>query len=499
MTGRTIVAMREALESPSYFGTEELLGGDSWQAWRVVLIAAMGEALTPDEREAFKELTGREEEPGEQLEELWGVIGRRGGKSRAIACLITYLGCFVDYRHVLAPGQFGLIPVIAASREQATEIFNFAVGMIDSVECLRDLLDGQPTANTIVLKTRVQITIRTASFRHARGFTAVAVVLDEAAFFHSDASANPDREIVTAVRYALATTRGMLAVISSPYARRGEVWNAFRRHYGAEGDKLVLVVKASSKRMNPTLSDAFIARKYEEDPIAAAAELGGEFRSDVEGFLSEDVVTPCVMSGVFEIPPSTGARYVGFVDAASGSGGDSMTMGIAFHDKDKTVLACLVERKPRFNPEAVTEEFAGILKRYGVHEVTGDRWAKGFVESAFRRHSIKYIESEMSKSDLYMELAPMVTSGQVALLDNKKMVVQLATLERRPSRTGKDLIDHAPGGHDDVINAAAGAIVTAGKRGRRMIRFSPEAVAVFKNPVPGTDGWFKRHGTYGRY
>jgi hypothetical protein len=35
-------------------------------------------------------------------------------------------------------------------------------------------------------------------------------------------------------------------------------------------------------------------------------------------------------------------------------------------------------------------------------------------------------------------------------------------LERRTSRgVGKDSIDHAPGGHDDRINAIAGAAVTA--------------------------------------
>jgi hypothetical protein len=34
-------------------------------------------------------------------------------------------------------------------------------------------------------------------------------------------------------------------------------------------------------------------------------------------------------------------------------------------------------------------------------------------------------------------------------------------LERRTSRGGRDSIDHAPGSHDDLANAAAGAIVAA--------------------------------------
>jgi hypothetical protein len=42
-------------------------------------------------------------------------------------------------------------------------------------------------------------------------------------------------------------------------------------------------------------------------------------------------------------------------------------------------------------------------------------------------------------------------------------LMQLTSLERRTSRAGKDSIDHAPGAHDDVANAVAGALVTAYK------------------------------------
>jgi hypothetical protein len=66
---RKIITMREALESPAYFGT--LLAGDSWQAWGVLLIAIDGEALTDEERVVLKGLTGRDSEPLEPVEEFW--------------------------------------------------------------------------------------------------------------------------------------------------------------------------------------------------------------------------------------------------------------------------------------------------------------------------------------------------------------------------------------------------------------------------------------------
>jgi ribosomal protein L37AE/L43A len=47
------------------------------------------------------------------------------------------------------------------------------------------------------------------------------------------------------------------------------------------------------------------------------------------------------------------------------------------------------------------------------------------------------------------------------LLDNKKLISELSSLERRTGRSGRDSIDHPPGGHDDMANAAAGALVRA--------------------------------------
>ena len=38
------------------------------------------------------------------------------------------------------------------------------------------------------------------------------------------------------------------------------------------------------------------------------------------------------------------------------------------------------------------------------------------------------------------------------------MAEQPSALERRTSRGGRDSIDHAPGAHDDLANAAAGVV-----------------------------------------
>ena len=61
--------MRRTVTDPKLLGS--VLVGPSWEAWRVLLIAAMGEALTDDERKTFTELTGREREPLQRVRDVF--------------------------------------------------------------------------------------------------------------------------------------------------------------------------------------------------------------------------------------------------------------------------------------------------------------------------------------------------------------------------------------------------------------------------------------------
>jgi hypothetical protein len=59
----------------------------------------------------------------------------------------------------------------------------------------------------------------------------------------------------------------------------------------------------------------------------------------------------------------------------------------------------------------------------------------------------------------------MLNSGGVELLDHPRLLSQLVSLERRQHRSGRDVIDHPPGSHDDLANAAAGALVACNREG----------------------------------
>ena len=302
---------------------------------------------------------------------------------------------------------------------------------------------------------------------------------------NSNDSTNPDSEILAAARPALATTGGLLVCISSPHARRGEMWAAYKRDWGPSGDPLILVAKAESRALNPTLPQRVVDRAYERDPLAAAAEYGAEFRTDIESFVSREAVDAAIVPGRFELPPVPGVEYRAFVDPSGGSV-DSMTIAIAHSDGDVTVLDCLREVRPPFSPDAVVSDFVELLGRYHVHEATGDRWGGEFVVEQFEKRFISYRVSERTKSEICKELLPSLNSGRVELLDHPRLVAQLCGLERRTARGGRDSIDHPPGGHDDVVNAAAGGLVS---NDRPEMVISDEAIAQIRRMRPRDLGW----------
>jgi hypothetical protein len=464
-TPKVAVTMRKASSDPKLLGN--VLAGESWRRWRTLLVSLMGEALTDDERAIFKDLTGREREPLERVEEFWGVIGRRGGKSRATAALVVFLACFVDHRSVIAVGERPTVLLLAQNQKQATIALSYICGIVETTPLLASLIKNR-TAEALELKNGVTVEVRPASFRGLRGVTAVAIIADEIAFWYSDetGSANPDSEILSAVRPALATTGGPLIAISSPYARRGELYETFSKHFGPQGDPKILVARGASRDLNPSLPQRVVDRAMQRDPVAARSEYLAEFRSDLEQFISHEAVAACIMPGVREIEPRRYNTYHGFVDPSGGSS-DSMTMAISYSDDERAVLAALREVKPPFSPEATVADFAMLLRSYGISRIRGDRWGGEFVQEQFRRHGITYEPADRSRSELYSELLPLINSRRASLLDDKRLVSQLIGLERRTSRGGKDSIDHAPGGHDDLANAAAGAVVYAVARDRR--------------------------------
>jgi hypothetical protein len=449
------MTLLEALRDPNLFA--RFFKGKSWTAWFVFLRALTGERPLPDDLPAFQAHSGRSAWPLSAFIEAALIVGRRGGKSRILALIAVYLACFKDYAPYLAPGEVATIAVLAANRSQARVIFRFVLGLLKATPLLEQMIVRHDT-ETIVLSNRVQIEIATASFRTARGYSFAAVLADEVAFWYSDeTSANPDIEILRALRPGLANIPGaMLLIASSPYAKRGELYNVFRRHYGKDGAR-VLVWKADTQTMNPSIDQKIIAEAYESDPEAARAEYGAEFRDDLADFVARETVDAVTMWGRSELPPEPGIVYSAFCDP-SGGVSDEMTLAIGHIDRRNVcVLDALIDVRPPFDPEQAVKQCATLLRRYGVATVIGDKYAGEWPRARFAEHGIAFEQSARPKSDLYGDLLPLLNARRVELLDNSRLASELVGLERRTARSGRDSIDHSPGSHDDLVQRIRGS------------------------------------------
>src|SRR5262245_50390132 len=408
MTPQT--TFRRAITDPLLLGG--VLGSETWHAWRSILLAGMGEALAPDELATFRRLTGRDQPPPGRVEELLTVVGRRGGNSSAMAALAVYLAGLCDHRDRLAVGERGVVLCIAPDQKQARVLLDYCTGIVESTPILSQL-SANRTADALELTNGISIEVRAASFRRLRGMTCVAVIADEAAFWLSDESSNPDTEILNAVRPSLATTGGPLIIISSPYARKGEVWETYRKHYGPDGAPKILIAQGASRDFNPSLPQAVVDRAIDRDPLSASAEYGGQFRTDIESFISLEAIRACIQSGIRERAPRRDLRYHGFVDPSGGSA-EAFTMAVK-HKEGKegaytAILDLVREVNPPFSPEAIVQEFSDTLLKYRVTKVDGDRYAGEWPREQFRKHGVLYEASDKSKSELFVDFLPLVNS-----------------------------------------------------------------------------------------
>jgi hypothetical protein len=311
------------LDILSAINDQNLLGGSikdpvSFAPWKALMAAAFGLELSDDQLALYRACTSRRVPSGEACAYLWLVIGRRGGKSFGMALMSCYLACFRNWKQYLSPGEKAVVLLVAGDREQAKILHRYILGIL-STQILSGMIETY-TADSIELRGAVSVQVVTRSFRLVRGRSVCVAVLDELAFWRDDElSANSDKAVLNAVRASMATFGGdaMVIAASSPYAKRGVLWDAHKKFYGKD-DAKNLVWVAPTRVMNPTVPQAFIDDEFERDPASASSEYNAEFRSDIAAFVDIAVLEACTADGVFELPPISGTTYVAFVDPSGG-------------------------------------------------------------------------------------------------------------------------------------------------------------------------------------
>lgn len=246
--------------------------------------------------------------------------------------------------------------------------------------------------------------------------------------------------------------------ISTPYLKGGVLFDDFSKHWGHDSTDL-LVWKASSALMNPSIAGDSLERLRRMDPQRYAREYEAEFADDLTAFLPREWIESVVVDDRHELGLRDGVQYFAAVDP-SGGGADAFTCSIVHVEgagDDSRVVQDVLRGWARRGGESpdlrvVVTEIAELVKSYDVNSVVGDRYAAGWVRQAFEAEGIQYIESWLTRSQAYIEALPLFSQGRLELLDHRQLARELQCLERKKRSGGKDAVDHPRGGHDDYAN-----------------------------------------------
>jgi len=245
----------EALRNKKLFGSlPEFKDLTSWFAWVVWLKSLYG--LPPDELELalFQKCTGRTRPPAKEPKESATIVGRRGGKSKMAALVGAFTAAFIDFKPYLSTGERPMVLILARDKEQAKVVLGYLTGILKAIPALEAKIVSD-AGDEVLLDNGVIVCVKTSDFRAVRGITVVCAICDEVAFWNFDSdSANPDTEVIRAVRPAMATiATAKLILISTGYAMAGVLYELHKTHYGKD-DSPVLVWQALTVTMNPRIS-----------------------------------------------------------------------------------------------------------------------------------------------------------------------------------------------------------------------------------------------------
>ena len=416
--------------------------------------------INSEQHDIFKLCTGREYYVPYDYAEATYLCGARAGKDSRIACpSASYEAAFGDHHKHLARGEHAVISLVAPGREQTRIAFDYIKSHFMESKLLRSMLEDEPTAGEIKLTNRTRIATFPSTKASLRGWSIPCAIEDESGFFRLEGSVDSDAEIQASIRRGMiGFPRTKLLKISTPYFKSGVLYDDFKNHFGKDSAD-ILVWRAPSILMNPSLKASRLEREKRLDPLRFAREYLAEFSEDLDSFLPSAWIEAAVVAGRHELAPT--GSHVASVDVSglgSGANADAFSLNISHGTADGKAVQDLMRgwkksRGSSINLSGILAEIKTNLDRYNLSSVHGDAYGKTWVSERFGDAGIAYIQTENDKSFYYLAMEPLFAQGRVELLDNDEIQREFKTLERRMMPGGKIKIDHPRGLHDDHANA----------------------------------------------
>ena len=415
---------------------------------RTFLKSLYGLELDAAELEFYCRATGRKTYLAREHREITAIIGRRGGKTRLAALIAVYEA---TRDHKLPRGERAFILVIAPVLKQAQIAFRY----------IRKYMNLSPELSNLVVKVRkseielrngITIACQPCSQITVRGDSVICAICDELGFWkHEETAANPEREVIAALRPAMATlTNTKLIKISTPCRKEGILWHDFQ-----ERESLPYPVwQASSKEMNPTIPDEFLKDAERENKEGFRREYLAEFTDSLVGWITWELLEPCVMRGCREFPRVSHGTYVAAVDPAFSH--SDFGFAILHRSDNEHITVAFAARwtgtqNAPLNLESVSFQINDVLQRFGINSLVGDQHCFPILRQHFEKSGLFYREFRLvdhSRASIFGNLRQLIAQQKISFVDEPELLRQLRSLEEirtphgntdiRPPRSSKD-------------------------------------------------------------
>jgi hypothetical protein len=474
----------------------ELLNDQSLSvAQQAFLKATYGLALNSEELEIYQRATGRSEMVLAEQNEATLIAGRRSGKTSKIAATIALYEAFRD--HHLTLGDRGYVMLIAPTKKQAKIAMRFIRAFVKSSPLLKQYL-ARERSEEVELTNGISIACYPCSYIAVRGVSVICVVCDELAFWqHEETAANPEEEVLAALRPAMATfATGKLIKISTPFRKEGILWRELQQR--AELDHLVW--QLPSAIMNPTIQGRILDEARKRDESKFHREFLAQFTTDIAGWIATDVLEACVVRNRTELPRVENGTYVAAVDPAFQH--SDFALAVLHQKADGPIVVDRVERwegtkKEPLGYEWVCGEIARIVKEYGIREVWGDQYCAAVIKQYFDKLGIRYHEYTFgthTRADLFGNLRHLLVQRKIELLDEPILLRELRALEESSTPNGNIDIRPSRSQKDDVAVAVAlGAFELTRRPPRREPMVEVLTIPLCQSALGGSleRGWFR--------
>jgi hypothetical protein len=450
MKKRKVKKVKKQLTILEFIRHPQLLDDQSNStAQDTILKSTYGLELNEAESEIYRRATGRDYVAREQRE-ITTLAGRRGGKSAKIGARIALYEAFRDHR--LPRGERAYVLLIASSLEQAEIAYDYICKDIRSSSILLKKI-ARFRKNEIVLKNGITICCCTCSSISVRGRSVVAAICDEVCFWRNEVtSVHCDEEVLAALRPAMIQfQKSKLIKISTPHAKRGVIWEEYRRR----AELNYPIFQLATLEMNPDVPAELLEQERERSLERFKREFLAEFTDNVVSWIAPEYLDACIVPDRRQLPRVSDGIYVAAVDPAFKQ--SDFALAIAHRTSVDLIVIDRVARwtgstKAPLGFERVCREIAEILREYGIDKLQGDQLAAAIIQQEFLKLNLTYREvtfNRQTRVRLFNNLKHLLQQRRIELLDQPEPLRQLRSLEESLAADGS--IDVRPDyGKDDL-------------------------------------------------